>query len=731
MRPSSRRSFTPLVSCLALFTLFILIPVASRYLLGWSDWSGYLSDIGFGSLLLLLCYRRPLLGTLLVLIWVVFTISNAELITAVGRMPEATDLAFLVDPQFLGHSTQGSGIGHPLFAAALVLVALLALAFGRKRGPIMPRRAYLIPVTLLGAHAVLQYAVPEESDLWQQYNLPHKLVAEGINALQSQAQDWLEGGDLDQAPDIDALALLDLNGKPLLPKGGSARNVLIITMEGIPGAYITGSREALHSSYTENPMPRLSQWAERGMLTPDYVLHTHQTIRGLYAMLCGDYDKLDSGTPKGVELLNNPMRNQQCLPAQLRSQGFSTHFLQGAGLRFMAKDQIMPHIGFQHTYGRDWFRNKPYLEFPWGMDDKAYFEGALGYVEKLHGQKQPWMLTLLTVGTHQPYSAPSDYLQRYPSAKQAAVGYLDDAVSDFLDNLDKLGVMKDTLVIVTSDESHGIENLRLASAWGFNLMLAPEKDGLPRIHQGVYGHVDLTASILDYFALPIPDNISGRSMLRDYDTPRDIISYTNGMLRQHDGQTFTECNFQHVCRRYASRGFITEQAQYLGRVSGRQARLVSQRAQLLDQSISGGQVGLHYQFATREPIQLKGKVRDDWADNLIGAQYLEMPKGTRTRVTLRIEALRMDRHGATLHLLTKEFEQDVAIEIPPIPLLKRGQPVELSFDFDNLETRKAFSFHLTGEGHGDIRIDDFSVVTEPLPVELVAAQQDEEDTVTQ
>ncbi|MQK16739.1 sulfatase-like hydrolase/transferase, partial [Escherichia coli] len=95
---------------------------------------------------------------------------------------------------------------------------------------------------------------------------------------------------------------------------------------------------------------------ERSMTTPDYVLHSHQTIRGLYAMLCGDYSKLDSGTPKGVELLNSQTRNLQCLPHQLRAMGFRTHFLQGAGLRFMAKDQIMPHMGFQKTHGRDWFK---------------------------------------------------------------------------------------------------------------------------------------------------------------------------------------------------------------------------------------------------------------------------------------------------------------------------------------------------------------------------------------
>ena len=46
------------------------------------------------------------------------------------------------------------------------------------------------------------------------------------------------------------------------------------------------------------------------------------------------------------------------------------------------------------------------------------------------------MLTLLTVGTHQPYSAPADYLARYPNAKQAAVAYLDDAIGAFLADLE-------------------------------------------------------------------------------------------------------------------------------------------------------------------------------------------------------------------------------------------------------------------------------------------------------
>ena len=123
-----------------------------------------------------------------------------------------------------------------------------------------------------------------------------------MNIHEYQAKQVLKGFGAPVAELVDGLTKLDLSGTPLLPGGGKARNVLIVTLEGIPGAYIAKNRQLIGSPYAEDLMPRLSQWAERSMTTPDYVLHSHQTIRGLYSMLCGDYSKLDSGTPKGVEL---------------------------------------------------------------------------------------------------------------------------------------------------------------------------------------------------------------------------------------------------------------------------------------------------------------------------------------------------------------------------------------------------------------------------------------------
>ncbi|WP_286920309.1 LTA synthase family protein [Pseudomonas sp. UBA6699] len=710
----------------ALAGLLLVIPLGARAMLGWSNPLGYLSDLALGSLLLLLLQRRPWwLALPMLLAWAALWVASAELVSAVGRLPTSADLAYLADPQFMENST-GGGLAHAwlpwLMGGGLLAWLVLAWRGRAQRGLALPRKAWAIPVVLFGAHWGSQQLAPSDADQWRQYNLGHQLLSAGVGQVQRQADEWL-GTSMPFTPlPSTGLTQSDLHGQRLLDGPGRARNLLVITLEGIPGAYLRPNRQALNSPFDEELMPKLSRWAERGMNTPDYVLHTHQTIRGLYAMLCGDYDKLANGTPKGVELLTQNERNQACLPAQLRQAGFTTHYLQGAGLRFMAKDRIMPHVGFEAVHGLEWFANKNYLDFPWGKDDRAFFEGALSYVGHLQQQDKPWMLTLLTVGTHQPYSAPAEYLERFDTPKQAAVAYLEDAVAAFLDSLERQGVLKDTLVVLTSDESHGIDGVRLASSWGFNLTLAPEQAQLPRLKQGTYGHIDLAASLLDYFSLPIPMALGGRSLYRDYDTGREMIAYTNGMLRYHNGQgVFTECDFQQRCRRYASEGFIAGQARYLGSGDNLLGQQIGALAGVLDQSLLQTPLNLRYQFGGPAPIRLRKHIQDDWADNLIGAQYLEMPGGSRTRVRIKVRSLD-PRHVAYIQLKAKQLEQDVPLGLPAEVQVTTDQPLEMDFRFDNPTDRKAFSFHLLGYGGGQVEVSDFSVIT-ALPGDEEAAEE--------
>ncbi len=229
---------------------------------------------------------------------------------------------------------------------------------------------------------------------------------------------------------------VDLEGDSLLPEGrGKAKNVLIVILEGMPGIYLPEIREEMHVAGGVYQMQKLSEATSDGMLVPDFVDHSHQTIRGLYALHCGDFSKFSYEMPKAMELLNNPERAAECLPAQMSRHGWQSHYLQGAGLQFMNKEKDMPAMGFQHVHGVEWFTERTRSDFIWGTTDEDFFKGAKKYVHELQAAKKPWLLSLLTVATHQPFAATDEQAEKYGSRKIATVALLDEAVCTFIKGL--------------------------------------------------------------------------------------------------------------------------------------------------------------------------------------------------------------------------------------------------------------------------------------------------------
>ena len=200
MRPLSHWLPKP-AAAFSLALLLLALPLCSRWLLGWSDPRGYASDLAIGGLLWVFLRQRPLWLVLpVLLVWAVFSLGAAELVSAVGRMPEARDLHYLVDAQFLSQSTEGGGISHPLLALSLLLGIgfYLAVAQGKSTSPARNRGyLYALPLFLLAGHSAMSYLQPSEADEWRQFNLPHKLLASAVNAGQQQVEAWLD----DSPPD--------------------------------------------------------------------------------------------------------------------------------------------------------------------------------------------------------------------------------------------------------------------------------------------------------------------------------------------------------------------------------------------------------------------------------------------------------------------------------------------------------------------------------------------------
>lgn len=695
---------------LALLAVPFYLPALLRLLeQGRANPAGLLSDLAAGTLCLSLVLLLPLLlRVILLVLWAGFQVSAREMLAAVQRFPTWQDLHYVTDPTFLANTGEGLQLAAPCFAGLMFLAVLAALLAGGVR--VAPRSLLLgfaIGVSLLAGQGLANR---------EAFDAP---VAARFNALHWFLQDAasipLRGRYLEPLPPPALFSRADLDGTRLIGRG-RAKNVLIVTLEGIHGGYHPDIRRAMGVGDADlQTMSALTAQTTGAMLVPDFVTHSHQTIRGLYALLCGDVAKLSTDTPKGLQIIGDP-RAGLCLPAQLAQAGWRTHFLQGAGLAFMDKDRIMPAIGFEQVHGSEWFTARDQIPFLWGASDPAFFEGARQYVRQLRAGEAPWMLTLLTVGTHQPYGVTDEIAGRYPDRLVAAVATLDQAVAEFLAAIRADGVLEDTLVIVTTDESHGLAQTDWVSSWGINLVLAPEQAQLPRIKRGTYGLIDMQTSIMDYFELPIPDRVGGRSLFRDYSDGRDIAAYTGGVLRwQTPDDKRYECTHAEGCRVCAGAGILGPRPAQCRRAGREAAMQLFRMAYALDHlyDADGGERVM--QFASGQLRTLPEKLQNEWTDNVIGAQYLDFPEDARVHVSIRLSAPPDNGSEVQMRLTLRAWEQEVAdIDYPPFPVLGAGESTALEFAFETERKMQSFSFHLFGEGvRSRIRIDEFTVRVTP------------------
>ena len=692
-----------------LFAIPFFLPAIWRLLQeGTAQPIGLLSDFTVGLVAVLLALLSPLLLRIpLVLIWALFQLASHELYAAMQRLPSWQDIFYLFDPTFVKNSTAGFHLASPLLVALMLLSAAFACWIPLQR----PKTGFLVKgfalaLALVMVHGSLSQNAKEQS-LAARYNPLQWLITDALSTPLHTGQKAVPLAELPVG-----LRQVDLSGEPLLHKG-RAKNVLIVVMEGITGLYYPEIRAAMGVEPGPFEMKGLAENTRKAMLIPDFVTHSHQTIRGLYSILCGDVSELSFKTPKAIDLLGMPEQAKECLPAQMAKNGWETHFLQGANLTFMSKDRVMANVGFQEVHGKEWFPDPEEISFEWGVIDSAFFKGARKYISDLQAKNNPWLLTLLTVGTHQPFSVPDAVAAQYPSRKDAAVATLDKAVAQFLKGLKRDGVLDDTLVIITSDESHGHELAEWVCSWGIGVILAPEQEQLPRIQQGTFALMDIAASVLDYFRLDIPPLVIGRSFFRDYHAvPREMVAYTAGKLRWHTSQDLRyECTPEDGCLVGKAKSLLGFPPEGLAVDTENRAPQLYAEAWTLDNKLIEGRQTRLLQFASGEIRNLPEKIRDEWADNLVGAQYLDFPANSKVHVSIRIKAVQAQQDGLQLKLSLRQWEQPV-LDIPftDFPLLHAGEETTLEFDFENPEARMAFSFHLTGEGiQSAIQIDEFNV----------------------
>ena len=729
---------------LLLLLCFLSAPYLTRILLisgrgqGFQihDIAGYASDLAIALIVtlifLFIVKFNKYVALIVPLIWCAFHYSNYEHVVANGDIVSLSYAKYLCNPTFLCGSA---------FAVSNWILTISILLISFSTFFIKPARISLVMIILsltvalagIGTKSLFASVL---NPRWRCYNVVHANIED---ILCSKFKKIDLSVDATAKEKYASLLEKDMNGTPFVSAINKKHNVLIIVLEGCCGGMLPSIRDR-HGIWSDISMPKLDSIAAENIVYSNFITHQRQTNRGMFSLLSGTYCKLNSSTPKMTEYVTTKNMNgdssQEFLPQLLLKKGYETTYLQASPLPYMLKDIFMKNAGFTNCHGTNWFKYS-YASNYWGVDDKAFFEQAFDLIASKKYMCKPWFMTLLTVGTHHPLNIPEEYGNLFDETKrQRAYRYLDEAISEFITKMHDAGFLRNTLVILTCDESQGVKDLkgdppgkRLCQQWGILTVLHPSIQ--KKVIERKYTQLDIAISVVDYLGLPFEDlNFGGRSIFREYNDERDIY-FAN--TYNHVVGRFTKDNKLEVCdenfnygEQYeiSGKGLFSLDREFTRRLSPEEVCDIARFGQISNSSI----VNLNDTSRTFDfHSGITHHIEPGRQKTLLGGQFFTIPKSSAVSVTLKGRVVSTDSCVVFLkHDLAAKSGKVRIVKYMPKEL-KDGDSFSASYDFYTPEEFYSSEFRVTAQllqgEMAEVTLDEASLsysIRPPTPLERKA-----------
>ena len=298
------------------------------------------------------------------------------------------------------------------------------------------------------------------------------------------------------------------------------KNIVLIYAEGLEQLY-------MDRDIFGEVLPRIRELAAQSrQYTNVYQVHgATTTISGIVASQCG-FPLLVSthlASNSTMTSFDKPFENERCLADILQERGYATVYLGGAPLAFAGKGNFLRTHGYRKVLGRE--ELTPRLEDPdysmgWGLHDDSLFGLALEELATLEQGDRPYLLTVLTIGTHHPdghVSASCEPLADVDDSMLQAIHCSDQLISGFIERVRAMTDPEETLIVVFSDHLAMRNTLwetlqehkdRRRLTWFVLDGAAPVIDDQPAVH------FDMAPTVLELAGLDnLPKIGLGRSLL--------------------------------------------------------------------------------------------------------------------------------------------------------------------------------------------------------------------------
>jgi len=286
------------------------------------------------------------------------------------------------------------------------------------------------------------------------------------------------------------------------------------------GSFNKNSKIPGYKGYT----PFVDSLAQHSLIFTNAYANGYKSIHAMSSVLAGIPSFKDAFTSSPY-----PKQKTESLVSTLESIGYSTSFFHGApngSMGFLGYSNI---LGVDKYYGKTEYNNDADFDGVWGIWDEPFFQY---FNSILSTNTQPFMSTIFTVSSHNPYKIPSKYEGKFPEGDvniHKCIGYTDYALKQFFAKAKKEPWFKNTIFVMVGDHGNTIfyDDYKKEFNKHQVAMLIYSPNGKYIGENADYAQqIDLYPTILDMIGYEKPFRSWGRSLISDIDTTPFVMRYS-------------------------------------------------------------------------------------------------------------------------------------------------------------------------------------------------------------
>lgn len=310
-------------------------------------------------------------------------------------------------------------------------------------------------------------------------------------------------------------------------------NIVIFILESFAreynGAFNKGSKIPNYEGYT----PFVDSLAQHSLIYTNAFANGWKSIHGVSSVIAGIPSFKDAFTSSPY-----PQQKIESLVSTLKSQGYDTSFFHGApngSMGFLGFGNI---LGYDHYYGKTEFNNDAEFDGVWGIWDEPFFQY---FNTTLTQKKQPFMATLFSVSSHEPYKIPEKYEGKFSKGKvniNESIGYTDYSLKQFFASAKKQSWYKNTIFVLVADHGNTIAYDEYKKEFNKNtvpiLFFSPDEKYVG-VNNDWAQQIDIYPTLLDMIGYQKPFRSWGRSLINDKQVAPFVIKYGSNMYQFMSG----------------------------------------------------------------------------------------------------------------------------------------------------------------------------------------------------